>query len=391
MYSKLFFLSCLALAGTVLGNPNPRGLLCEESPECDITARVKVLVYEVYSEEHYDLFMCLHEKLHLKYASLVLRDLDGNTDHEVTHTYGDGQCYKFGNVRLPYDGMTVHLSLNLGCHGHVFKTLQNVTFDFTRDTPSTYFQCNDDWFKRTDSYERGHGHDEEKCLHTDSKACYSKLSHDDLAGIKQLKEIYPVGAQNGDDDHCHHHYHCDSVNNNADGHSIYVCQPSRWQKLEGEYLRWAQLDYAGYMSFNYSHEAPAVTEAILVHKGAFSVTSATKLEVAIDEFQPSTDTYSLCAVRIDPHCGPIGADHINFYDVGATYEGDRGDAHGFKFTNIWGDWNHYYVWNGENGHRVNCTNVKEGETCHNGFHCSSCNSFNLYYMHGANSVVVHHP
>merc|ERR1719369_2522506 len=241
--------------------------------------------------------------------------------------------------------MTVHLSLNLGCHGYPFKTLQNVTFDFTRDTPSTYFQCNDDWFKRTDSYESGHGHDEEKCLHTDSKACYRKLSHDDLAGIKQLNELYPVGAQNGDYEHCHHHYHCDSVNNQADGHAINVCQPSRWQKLE----------------------------------------------VAIEDFKPSTDVYSLCAVRIDPHCGPIGADHINFYDVGATYEGDRDDAHGFKFTNIFGKWNHYYVWNGENGHPVNCTNVAEGETCHNGFHCSSCDSFKLFYAYGSNSVVVHHP
>jgi len=372
MTRALLLVACMALAATASETPD-LGVCAAEGVQWSDGYKVDTIIYSEYRSGHYQVDVCFNKALYTYLMQFYLYDNNDRSKHYSKGVYNGNKCFKFYDVKLPSDGHDGNYALILACYGHTIKTLDTVKFQFHLEQKTSYFECNHQWWARAvydDSHKPGPN---EKCLSDGSKACYRIIYNDTLDSIQEGNN-----------------YPCYTTPNlwRREG-NIQVCQPSRWERLNGAYLRWSTLDYDGYLYFNYTHKAPAVTEAVMTHKGDFSVSSMTDaLEVAILDFRPSTDLYGVCAVQVDPHRGPVAVDSSLLVDVDVQITACVGDYCNIKLTNMLGWRGVYYSVAPGRADRHDCILVPYGDECYDAVKRYTCDSFLLSYAMGNMFVVA---
>jgi len=325
------------------------------------------IIYTNAATTGYNLRLCINDTIINEDATVVIIEANTQTNIAGTQDATNAQCFDFTQVKLPSDKETVRYDLHLH-QGHAMSgPFGRVIYDFRRLDKVTNFKC---------------------------------------AGEPYSRVVYPSAPMSGDNvaqtcidntNVCYIHGSSSATGGNGSlcltGQDTFIkddmtyCQPGTVESKTTGPLDSSSLHYDGNYQFAYDKTTTKYnSETILSVAGNVKISKTAENKVAIENFAPGVDVYTVCAVQLDQTENIKIVATSNIQDLNVHGADEWGSCQ-MNLDNNHHTSNLYQFSSTKSPTPVNIDCTRSGN-CYGYVDCTSAGEMKVTYETGDNVIVV---
>jgi len=316
----------------------------------------------------FDLQLCINDTITNQDATVVIMEANTQTNIAGTQDATDAKCFDFTQVKLPSDKETVRYDLHLHQGDAMSGPFGRVIYAFRKLDKVTNFQCAGEAYSRVVYPTAPVGGDSkvsQTCI-DNTNVCYMHGSS---------------SASGGDGSLCLPGF--DTFTSKG----MTYCQPGTVEnKTLGDFAA-SSLHYDG--NYNFKYDVSNTTynsEAILSVAGKVKISKTAENKVAIDNFAPGVDVYTVCAVQLDQSQNIAMVATSNIQDLNVHGADEWGSCQ-MNLDNNHHTSNLYQFSSTKSPTPVN-VDCKRSPNCYGYVDCTSAGEMTVTYETGKNVIVV---
>lgn len=317
----------------------------------------------------YNMQLCVNQTITKEDATVIIREANTEINIPGVQDPLNPECYDFKDVTMPKDNDKTRYDIHLH-KGHMhFGPLGIVKYTFHKVDHIDSFHCDGVAYSRVvyPSPPVGSVLGAETCING-TGTCYIHGNFNTSGGIGSL---------------------CLPGHDNFTGESMVYCQPGEEAKVTPVALNSSSLNYGGHYDFAYDKIGTlARSETIVSVGGKVKISTTTNNQVPIKGFAPSTDKYTVCAVKVtkDKPIKVIGTSTIQDLNVHGYSEYKECQ---FTFENLYSK-KEYKVGSSSMStlQNLDCLRSTAQDVCYGYVDCKTTDKITVTYSNSENVIVV---